>query len=298
MWIDGGIVRAATDPDTTGQSWIVQFDPKERAWTRPAAGPPAPLAATKADTLADVRVFSGGLFDKFPQSEIALGGGYALVRGDTTIALTKDGKWVGWPTVGDHDIERWAREIRQGMPTLDPNERLWQLFAEGRLKNVPGPFVRMGSKLWFGLAGGFASGDGQLGGLVSYDTTSGEFEVVRHKFIVDAAAICLFARDEELWIGTGRFGPQKLEGIRGLVLYRPERNEWRLFSATNSRISGDLVWDIAPDGRHLWVTTDRGVSRYDLDRHLWDSWYWHPTDGGGFELTTRRPENLAEELVK
>jgi hypothetical protein len=294
VWIDHGKVRASTDPDTTGRAWIVEFDAPRRTWTRPLAGPPSP----PDDSLSNVRVFAGGLFDKFPLSTIELGGGYALVRDDSTLALTKDGTWVGWPQVTEKDVDRWSGEVRQGLPTLDPSERVWQLFGEHRLKNVPGPFVRMGSKLWFGLAGGFASGQGQFGGLVSYDTTSGQFDVVRHKFIADAAAITLFAQDDELWIGTGRFGPQKLEGMRGLVLYRPKRKEWRQFSVANSRISGDLVWDIAPDGRHLWVTTDRGVSRYDLDRHLWDSWYWHENDDGGFQLVTRRPENLAEELVK
>jgi hypothetical protein len=294
VWIADGRVHAATDPDTTGTTWVVRFDEKEKEWSRPQAGPAAPVR----DTLSAVRVFSGGIFDKYAQNRIDLGDGFVLVREDSGVSLEHDGAALGWPAVEADEIDRWSKEARLGLPRDDPGGRLWQLFGEKRLKNVPGPFARTKSKLWFGLAGGFASGDGQLGGLVAYDPEKQRFEVVRHKFIADAAVISLFARGEELWIGTGRFGPSALEGMRGLILYRTDRNEWRQFSIANSRISGDLIWDIALDEKHLWVTTDRGVSRYDLERRLWDSWYWHPADEGGFELTTRRPENLAEELVK
>jgi hypothetical protein len=294
VWIDAGRVHAATDPDTTGRAWIVSFDPGARAWSRPATGPPAP----DEDSLGAVRVFSGGLFDQYPQSRLDLGDGFTLARTDSGVTLEKDGQALGWPAVTEDDVGRWSGEARLGLPKEDPAGRLWQLLGEGRLRNVPGPFARTGTKLWFGLAGGFASGDGQLGGLVSYDTATGDFKVVRHKFIVDAAVTRLFARDNELWIGTGRFGPQALEGMRGLLVFRTDKNEWRQWSTTNSRISGDLIWDLALDGRYLWATTDRGVSRYDFERKVWNSWYWREAKDGGFELTTRRPENLADELVK
>ncbi len=185
IWVQAGRVHAATDPDSSGTSWVVLFDPETRAWSRPAAGPTAP----RGDTLSDVRVFSGGLFDKFPQPKIDLGQGFALASSDTGVALERDGANLGWPAIEPEEIDRWSREARLGLPKDDPAGRLWQLYGEKRLENVPGPFARTASKMWFGLAGGFASGEGQLGGLVSYDPKKSEYKTVRHKFIADAAVV-------------------------------------------------------------------------------------------------------------
>jgi ligand-binding sensor domain-containing protein len=108
----------------------------------------------------------------------------------------------------------------------------------------------------------------------------------------------VYVRPGEVWIGTARFGENAIEGITGLILHRPARNEWRQFSRRNSRISGDLVWDIAEDSNALWVTTDRGISRYGWDSKNFSSWYWHKAKGGGWTLTSKPPGELVEELVK
>jgi hypothetical protein len=200
---------------------------------------------------------------------------------------------------GVRELERHGLRVRLGLPREDPEGQLFTLFATGRLRNVPGPFARTPGTLWFGLAGGFTSGEGQLGGLVAYDVATRSFRVIRHKFIVDAAVTRLLVVDDELWIGTGRYGPRRREGLRGLLLFRPKRREWRQFSPENSRISGNLVQDVVPLGKHLWVTTDQGVSRYDTERRLWDSWYWHTArDGAGFRLNEDLPGDPADELLR
>jgi hypothetical protein len=296
VWMADGIVHAATDPDSAGVSWHVRFDAAARRWSRPAPGDAPP-----GDSLGAVRVFTGGLFDKYPGvARIDLGGGFTLTHPDSGYALWGGDpeRDLGWPRVREDDIDTWGGELRLGLPRDYPEDRLRQLLFDGRLRNVPGPFTRTGTTLWFGLAGGFAGGVGQLGGLVAYDPAAG-FRVVRHKFIVDAAVTRLFAMDDELWIGTARYGPTALEGLRGLLLYRPARREWRQYSIDNSRISGNLVWDIvAESDRYVWITTDRGVSRYDRTRLVFDSWYWHPAKDGGWQLTERLPENLADELIR
>ena len=153
---------------------------------------------------------------------------------------------------------------------------------------MPGPAVVTENGVWFGLAGGFSGGDGQFGGLVVYDRRDRTFHVLRHKYMVDAAVTRLLIVGDDVWMGTGRFGPVSIDGLRGVVLFRPNKREWRQFAPDNSRISGDLVFDLATDGRMLWATTNQGVSRYDRMRRLWTSWYWHPAkDGKGFELTRR-----------
>ncbi len=295
--IGGGTVIAHTGPDSSGRAMTVSFDPRNGKWTRPARGPISPPAAGRLD---QVLVFEGGLFDQFPgRTTIELGQGFVLAKHDSGYALLENNEDRGWPVVTENEAERWGREVRLGLPSEFPEARLMQLLSTGRLRNVPGPVVVTEDALWFGLAGGFTGGDGQLGGVVSYDRKGRTFRVHRHKFMVDASVTRLLVIDDTVWIGTGRFGPTQLEGLRGLVLYRPKRAEWRQFAPDNSRISGDLIYDLAGDARMLWATTDQGVSRYDTTRRLWTSWYWHPLgDEGDFELTDQLPGDVAEELAR
>ncbi len=287
---------ARTGPDSSGRRQVVAFDPRTKRWSRPRSE--ALAVARDTARLDQVLVFNGGLFDQFPaQDRIDLGDGFELARRDTGYALIDNGTDRGWPIVTEEDLDKWGKEVRLGLPRDYPEDQLRTLLAHGRLKNVPGPFVRLGDALWFGLAGGFAGSEGQLGGLVVYDIPLQSFRVVRHKFIADVAVTRLLPVGEELWIGTGRFASARLEGLRGMLLHRPQRREWRQFAPENSRISGDLVYDATPLGEHLWVTTNQGVSRYDLGRRLWSSWYWHRVDDdGGHELTRERPVDLAGEF--
>jgi hypothetical protein len=297
--IAGDDVRAATDPDSAGRSLWVSYDRKANRWSAPVAGPPPVL--THADSLASVRVFDGGLFDKFGGGTIALGDGMTLAKRDSGFALVRDadGVELGWPAITHEDIEDAGGKVRQGLPRDYPEERLRQLLDQGRLRNEPGPTVRDGDIRWFGLKGGFAGGSGQLGGLLSYNVATNSFKIHRPFHLVEASATRVFARNGEIWIGTARFGENAIEGITGLILFRPAKKEWRQFSRRNSRISGDLVWDIGQDSNALWVTTDRGVSRYGFDSKNWSSWYWRPVKGGtGYALSSKPPGDLVEELVR
>lgn len=294
--IEGDQVRAATDPDSAGRSLWVAYDRKANRWSAPVQGPSPAL--TREDSLSSVRVFDGGLFDKFGGTTLALGDGTTLAKRDSGFTYEADGVDLGWPTVTEKDIDEAGGKIRQGLPRDYPEERLRQLLDRHLLKNEPGPTERLGDVRWFGLKGGFAGGVGQMGGLVGYDFSRKRWTVKRPFLLVDASATKLHARKGEVWIGTARFGESSIEGITGLILYRPERNEWRQFSSRNSRISGDLVWDIAEDSNALWVTTDRGVSRYGWDSKNWSSWYWRKQKDASWALSSKPPGDLVEELVK
>jgi hypothetical protein len=296
--IEGDAVRAATEADSAGQSQWVTFDRKANRWSVPTRGP-AP-ALTHVDSLGGVRVFDGGLFDKFRGDALALGDGTTLAKRDSGYALIgRDGADLGWPTVTQKEVEMWSGKVRQGLPSEYPEARVQQLFDQGRLRNEPGPTMLAGGMRWFGLKGGFTGGSGQLGGLVSWSAEKKQFEVHRHFLLVDASVTRIFARPGEVWIGTGRFGERALEGITGLLLYRPARKEWRQFSTRNSGISGDLVWDIAEANDGLWVTTDRGISRYDWKSKNWKSWYWRSASKGreGFVLSSEPAGNLFDQVV-
>ena len=294
--IRNDIVRAATEADSTGRSLWVTWDRKANRWSAPVVE--ASPVLTLADSLAAVRVFSGGLFDKFGGTELRLEDGTVLAKSDTGFAYSTATENLGWPPVTPEDVDEAGSKIRQGLPRDFPEDRLYELLGQKRLMNEPGPTVRAGDVRWFGLKGGFTAGVGQIGGLVSYDFAKKRWDVERPFLLVDASVTRVHARKGELWIGTARFGETAIEGITGLILYRPSRGEWRQFSRRNSRISGDLVWDIAEDSNALWVTTDRGISRYGFDSKNWSSWYWHPAKAGGWTLTSKPPGELVEELVK
>ena len=293
-------VSALTASDTLGHVTVVTFDRSRNAWARPAVASAAATAAESAPRLDQVIVFEGGLFDQYAgKTSVDLGQGFTLAKRDTGYALLENGEDRGWPAVTEDEVERWGDEVRLGLPREFPEDRVMQLFSTGRLRNVPGPAVVTDDAVWFGLVGGFSGGDGQLGGVAVYDRAHHTFRVLRHKFMVDAAVTRLLVAGDDVWIGTGRYGPIQLEGMRGLVLLRPKRREWRQFSPDNSRISGHLIFDLALDNGTLWATTNQGVSRYDTSRRLWTSWYWHPApDGSGFELTDKLPGDLAEELIR
>ena len=294
--IQGDAVRAATDPDSTGQALWVTWDRKSKRWSDPVHAPAPRL--THADSLGGVRVFDGGLFDKFGGDAIDLGDGSTIARRDSGYALTANGEELGWPVVTPQEVDDAGGKIRQGLPRDFPEDRLYQLLGEHRLRNEPGPTVRTGDVRWFGLKGGFTGGLGQIGGLLSYDYAARRYTIKRPFLLVDASITRVYARKGEVWLGTARFGENAIEGITGLILYRPARGEWRQFSRRNSGISGDLVWDISEDSGGLWVTTDRGASRYSWDSKNWSSWYWHRTKAGSWQLTSKPPGELVEELVK
>jgi hypothetical protein len=294
---DGGAtVHARTAPDSAGQGTVVTFDPRTGSWSRPVTEP----AGEPAPRLDQVLVFAGGLFDQLAgKTSVELGSGFTLALRDSGYALLENGEDRGWPVVTEDDVERWGRELRLGLPREFPEDRLMQLLSTGRLRNVPGPAVVTADALWFGLAGGFSGGDGQLGGVVVYDRKDRTFHVLRHKFMVDASVTRLLVSGDDVWIGTGRFGPTSLEGLRGLVLHRPKKREWRQFVPDNSRIAGDLVYDLATDGRMVWATTNLGVSRYDSTKRLWSSWFWHRSKTGpGYELTDTLPGAFGEEIIR
>jgi hypothetical protein len=297
---DGGAsVAAHTAADSSGRLTRVAFDPRSGTWTRPAADSTAAAPAPVASRLDQVLVFQGGLFDQFAgRDAIDLGSGFSLAKRDSGYALLENGEERGWPAVTEDEVDRWGREVRLGLPREFPEDRLMQLFTTGRLQNVPGPVVVTDGALWFGLVGGFSGGDGQLGGIALYDRAQRTFRVFRHKFMVDASVTRLLVSGDDVWIGTGRYGPTRLEGMRGLVLYRPKKREWRQFAPDNSRISGDLIYDLAVAGSSIWATTNQGVSRYDATRRLWTSWYWHAAADGGFTLKETLPGDLAEELIR
>jgi hypothetical protein len=294
--IEGDDVRAATDPDSAGRSLWVRYDRRANRWSAPMPGDPPAL--THADSLSSVRVFDGGLFDKFAGPVIDLGDGTVLAKRDSGFAYEQAGRDLGWPSVTEKDIEEAGGKVRQGLPRDYPEERLRQLLDQRRLKNEPGPTARAGDVRWFGLKGGFAGGSGQMGGLVSYDFAKARWDVRRPFLLVEASATKVYVRKGEVWIGTARFGENAIEGITGLILYRPARNEWRQYSSRNSRISGDLVWDIGEDANALWVTTDRGISRYGWDSKNWSSWYWRAQKDGSWALSSKPPGDLVEELIK
>jgi len=294
--VDGGQVRAWSDPDSTGQVVAVTFDARTRRWSRPASYVPPPVSFT--DSLGWVHEFAGGLFDRFPRTALALGDGYTLAHSDTGYALVRDadGKNFGWPSVSEDDIDHWGQEVRVGLPRDFPEDRLRLLLERSQLHNEPGPTAVLGDVRWFGLKGGFAGGVGQIGGLVSFDPARGRFSVRRHFTLVEASVTRLCPWKGELWVGTARFGETTVEAASGLLLYRPKKGEWRQFSTQNSRIAGDLVWDIAGTDDALWAVTDGGVSAYDFAKKNWSSWYWHVTkDGRGFELNDRLPGDLDAE---
>jgi len=294
--VDGGEVRAWSDPDSTGQVLAVTYDAKARRWSPPTAWTPPVM--TLADSLGWVHEFAGGLFDRFPRASLALGDGFTLARRDTGCSLVADatGRDYGWPPVTEDDIDKWGTELRVGLPRDFPEDRLRVLLDRGQLKNEPGPTAMLDGVRWFGLKGGFAGAVGQIGGLVGFDPAKGTFRVRRYFGVVEASVTRLCPWNGELWIGTARFGETAVEGISGLLLYRPAKDQWRQYSTRNSRIAGDLIWDIAaaPDG--LWIATDGGLSRYDFVKKNFSSYYWHVRkDNKGYELTDRPPGDLGVE---
>ena len=235
---EGDVLRARTGPDSSGQVLVVTFDAKENRWSPPVAQAPLP----DRERLDQVLVFNGGLFDQFSTRErLDLGGGFTLAKSDTGFTLFDKEENRGWPTVSEDDIDRWGKEVRLGLPRDYPEDQLRTLLYQGKLRKCPARSSTSGTSCGSASRAGRRAARASSAGSSPTTWREKTFRVVRHKFIADVAVTRLLSVGGELWIGTGRFASSRLEGLRGMLLYRPKRNEWRQFAPENTRISGDLV---------------------------------------------------------
>ena len=295
-WSSGDVVRAATEADSAGQSQWVTYDRKANRWSAPVAGP-AP-ALTHVDSLGGVRVFDGGLFDKFRGDALALGDGTTLAKRDSGYALVgADGADLGWPAVTQKEVEMWSGKVRQGLPSEFPEARVQQLFDQGRLKNEPGPTMLAGGVRWFGLKGGFAGGSGS-------SAASCRGARRRGSSTCTATSCWSTRRSRASSRGPARSGsapaasarPRSRASRGSCCIARRARSGGSSRPATRaSRATSCGTSPSAPDG--LWVTTDRGISRYDWKSKNWKSWYWRSAPKGqvSFVLSSEPAGNLFDQ---
>jgi hypothetical protein len=229
-----------------------------------------------------VRVFDGGLFDKFGGTELALDDGTCWPRATPGFAWTQ-GQELGWPPVTPEDVDDAGGKIRQGLPRDYPESASTSCSASTALFNEPGPTVRVGRRALVRPQGRLHRRHvGQIGGLLSYD-------FARPQWHGPAVSSSSTRRSRACTRARARSGSaprasasRRSRASPASISFRPSARRVAQFSIRNSRISGDLVWDIAEDSNALWVTTDRGISRYGFDSKNWSSWYWHPRRSGGW----------------
>ncbi len=58
---------------------------------------------------------------------------------------------------------------------------------------------------------------------------------------------------DRVWVGTG------------LGLWRMDSTGSRVYNPKNSGLLPDNIADLVADGQALWVATEAGIARYDLD---------------------------------
>ena len=131
--------------------------------------------------------------------------------------------------------------------------------------------------------GGVAD-DGAFGGLAIFDLDAESWHVLRPSQLLATAVTDVLPDPNRgtLWIGSA-----------GLLRFDLQDCTWDAFTTENSGIAGDTVWWLrwTPDG--IWISTENGLSLFDLEDESFRNFLWSPASEGSsplaFELMADAP---------
>jgi hypothetical protein len=186
--------------------------------------------------------------------------------------------WPSWA-----DVDSWLVALEGRIPYEAAPGYLREVYGDRPPAARLGPHAESDGRLFFGLQGGFAD-DGAFGGLAIFDLDAESWHVLRPSQLLAAAVTDVLPDPNRgtLWIGS-----------RGLLRFDLQDCTWDAFTTENSGIAGDTVWWLrwTPDG--IWISTENGLSRFDLEDESFRNFLWSPASEGSsplaFELMADAP---------
>jgi hypothetical protein len=190
------------------------------------------------------------------------------------------------------EVDVWAGALRSGVPVPGAGPFLHWLYGERPPVSRLGPYAESDGRLFFGLYGGFSEGEGAFGGLAIFDLDTESWDVLRPPQLLDATVTEVVPAGDTLWIGTVHPGEYGVYPASGLLRFDLQDCTWTGFTTENSDLAGDLVWWLRWTSDGLWISTENGLSRLDLEDGSFRNFLWSPAPAGSpiaFELTADTP---------
>ena len=117
---------------------------------------------------------------------------------------------------------------------------------------------------WIGLAGGFAEGMGDLGGIYRLDRRTGAWELITDSTLAERTVAGLAPVGEWLWVGTQNPAEYGAYGDVGLLRFNTRTRSWKSYTDSTSPLPDALVRTMASQGNLLAVATERGLAVIEL----------------------------------
>jgi hypothetical protein len=199
------------------------------------------------------------------------------------------------------DVDGWAGALRSGVPAPGAEPYLRAAHEERPPVSRLGPYALSNGRLFFGLQGGFTEGEGGFGGLAIFDLDAESWDVLRPVQLREAAVTDVVPDPNRgtLWIGTVHYGEYGPYPASGLLRFDLQDCTWTGFTTENSGLAGDMVWWLRWTSDGLWVSTENGLSRLDLEDGSFRSFRWSPAAAGSpiaFELKADSPSRKRSQL--
>jgi hypothetical protein len=121
------------------------------------------------------------------------------------------------------------------------------------------------SLIWLGLGGGFAEGEGTLGGLYRINRRTGAWRHIVDTTLSWHAVNALAEVRGTLWIATEYPVELQTSGSAGLLRMRAGSTRWVGFNETNSPLPDALIENVGADRRAVAAATETGLAVGELD---------------------------------
>lgn len=174
-----------------------------------------------------------------------------LLEEDVT-AILMDGEEIWFGGTG-------GGEGSEGITRFNPRSGEWTYFEAGLVTGLPSDEVTCmaadSDYVWVGTQYG----------LSRYDKAKGEWsDLTTFKELSDDIVTALVIEGDTLWVGT----------VSGLNLLN-RKGEF-IEAVEVEGLKAAMVFDLASDGRYIWVSTETGVYRYDRANGKWEGFMAPP----------------------
>jgi hypothetical protein len=177
--------------------------------------------------------------------------------------------WPSWA-----DVDSWLVALEGRAPYQEAPGYLREVYGDRPPAARLGPHAESDGRLFFGLQGGFAE-EGAFGGLAIFDLDAESWHVLRPSQLLAAPVTDVIPDPNRgtLWIGSA-----------GLLRFDLQDCTWDAFTTENSGIAGDTVWWLRWTLDGIWISTENGLSRFDLEDEIFSNFLWSPASEGSSPL--------------
>ncbi len=171
-------------------------------------------------------------------------------------------------------VQKADKAIKRDFPAPSP-------WTYKRLVGIPqdfsslnaciGPRLEIGKRVFFIIDYYGGEGSTGVGGVGLFDVSSQRFGVLRHDLLNTSSAGFIEAAGDTLIVATGHNWEYGLYGCSGLVLVNMKTGAVANVPAHSPLLSGTRFYAMRRVGHTLWLTTENGITGWDMEFGRWFS---------------------------